>query len=85
MRIKSVELEPLARKHYTTDVRVCVEDAWGDDYIIGIKVCGYFPAPSQRELDKGWDIEDGMDHVETHAEHMIALAIVEALKERGRL
>lgn len=80
MKIKQVELKPLASKHYSTEISVYVEDALGQEYSLGIEVYGYFPAPSQRELDGGWDIDYGMDHVETHAEYEIALAIVEVLK-----
>lgn len=83
MKIVGVELKPLAPKHYHTEIDVTVADASGYRYTIGVDVYGYFPAPSQRELDGGWDIEYGMDHVETHAEYAIALAIVEALKEKG--
>lgn len=82
MKIVSVELKPLPSKHYHTEIDVTVEDASENRYKIGVDVYGYFPEPSQRELDNGWDIDYGMDHVETHAEYTIALAIVEALKGR---
>lgn len=83
MYIKSVKLKPLATKHYSTDIEVWVEDAKGYEYALGIKIFGYFPSPSQRELDGGWDVEQGMDHVETQAEYEIGLAIVKALKEKA--
>lgn len=80
MKVKSVELKPLSSKHYSTEVSVYVEDAFGQEYVVSVEIYGYFPAPSQRELDRGWEIDYGMDHVETHAEYTIALAIVKALK-----
>lgn len=80
MKIKSVELEPLELKHYTTKISIFVEGEGGQEWRIGAEVYGYSPKPSQREICAGWEPDHGMDHVETDAEHKIALAIVEALK-----
>lgn len=80
MKIKSVELEPLELKHYTTKISIFVEGEGGQEWRIGAEVYGYFPKPSQREIDAGWEPDQGFDHVETDAEHKVALAIVEALK-----
>lgn len=80
MKIKSVTLEPLRDKHYSTDLVVEVYDEFGFPNDILISIAGYYPAPSQRELDKGWELEYGMDHVETHAEYSLALLIKEALE-----
>lgn len=80
MRIKSVTLEPLRDKHYSTDLVVEVCDEWGFPNSLVITISGYYPKPSQRELDKGWEPDYGMDHVETHAEHVLALIIKQALE-----
>ena len=79
MKIKSVTLEPLRFKHYATEIIVEVYDEFGFPNDMCVSVSGYFPSPSQREIDKGWEPDYGMDHVETEAEYKIALAIVEAL------
>lgn len=79
MKVTNVELKPLETKHYMTQLNIFVEDEDGQEWRIGAEVYGYFPKPSQRELDTGWEPDYGMDHVETDAEHKIALAIVEAL------
>lgn len=82
MKVKSIELKPLERKHYTTELNIFVEAEYGQEWRIGVDVYGYYPKPSQREIDAGWEPDMGFDHVETEAEHKIALAIVEALKEK---
>lgn len=80
MKIKDVILEPLESKHYLTEVVVYVEDAHGREWTVGVDIHGYYPNPSQREFDDGWEPDRGMDHVETEAEYKIALAVAEALK-----
>lgn len=82
MKIKSVTLEPLRGKHYHTEILVEVYDEWGMPNDIWINISGYYPSPSQREIDKGWEPDDGMDHVETQAEYGLALIIKEALEGR---
>lgn len=84
MKIKSVTLEPLRGKHYSTDIIVEVYDEWGCANDIVITISGYYPSPSQREIDKGWEPDDGMDHVETEAEYGLALIIKEALEGRKK-
>jgi hypothetical protein len=81
MKIKSVTIEPLSGKHYGTEVFVKVFDQFGFSNDISISISGYYPAPSQREIDNGWEPDEGMDHVETEAEHVIALIIKEALEK----
>lgn len=81
MKIKSVTLEPLRSKHYSTDLVVEVYDQFGFPNDICITISGYYPKPSQREVDKGWEPDYGMDHVETEAEHILALIIKEALEK----
>jgi len=80
VKVKSVTLEPLRDKHYSTDLVVEVYDQMGFPNDILISISGYYPAPSQRELDKGWEPDYGMDHVETEAEYCLALVIKEALE-----
>lgn len=36
--------------------------------------------PSQRELDRGYNEDYGMDHVESDSSYQVALKILEALK-----
>lgn len=82
VKVKEVFLKELQGKHYTTEVAVVVEHEDGSVYLLGVDVYGYFPRPSQREIDKGWEPDYGVDHVESEAEYKVALAIVEALKGR---
>lgn len=84
MKIKSVTLEPLRGKHYSTDLVVEVYDDFGFPNDIVITISGYYPSPSKREIDKGWEPDDGMDHVETQAEYALALIIKEALEGRKK-
>jgi hypothetical protein len=81
MKIKSVTLDPLRDYHYSTDLVVEVYDEGGFPNDIVITISGYYPKPSQREIDKGWEPDDGMDHVETEAGHVLALIIKEALEK----
>jgi len=80
MKIKSVTLDPLQGKHYSTELVVEVYDEGGFPNDLFISICGYYPKPSQREIDKGWEPDDGMDHVETEAGYVLALIIKEALE-----
>ena len=79
MKIKSVSLEPLKFKHYATEILVEVYDEFGFPNDLYISISGYSPKASQREVDKGWEPDYGMDHVESEAGYKVALAIVEAL------
>lgn len=81
MKFKSVTIKPLSWKHYETELVVEVYDQFGFSNDVSISISGDYPAPSQRELDNGWEPDDGMDHVETEAEYVVALIIKEALEK----
>ena len=76
MKIETVSLQPLRTKYYETEVFVGVVDESGDRYTIRIDIGGYYHVPSQREIDNGWEPDEGMDHVEPEACHRIAEMIV---------
>jgi hypothetical protein len=84
MKIKSVELRHLDPygKYYETEVLVKVEDEIWRCFTIRIDITGYYPKPSQREIDNGWEPDEGMDHVEPEACHLIAEMIVDCLLEK---
>jgi hypothetical protein len=75
MKLGSVELGELPDKHYATEVFAEVNDG-----TFRIDICGYGPKPSKRELDNGWQMDYGMDHVESEEHLFLANLIVEALK-----
>lgn len=80
MKVVTTYLEPLRSKHYDTGIDVEIEKD-GSVYDLRISISGYYPKPSKRELEKGWDPEFGMDHVENEAELFLAEKIVEALSK----
>lgn len=83
VKIIDVELLPLTDKYYETCIGVEVEDIFGFKQYVTINLFGGDTYPSKRELDKGWEPEYGMDHVETEATYTIAKIIIEALKKHG--
>lgn len=80
MKVKSVELDELLGKHYSTEVHVEVE-VNGSYYNFLVEVSGYAPNPSRRELNKGWEPDYGMDHVESDVHLFLAETIVKALEK----
>ena len=79
IKIKSVKLQPLRYKHYVTEVCVDLEvDGWTYDF--KVEVGGFAPNPSPRELEGGWEPDQGMDHVESEAHLFLAHKICEALE-----
>mgnify|MGYP000701754029 CR=1 FL=1 len=87
MKILDVNIKPLPRKHYSTDLIVDVE-VEGDDYTLVISIAGYAPKPSIREMAKGWEPDYGMDHVESESHYMIAQQIelaLTALSEKHKM
>jgi hypothetical protein len=81
MKIKSASLQPLRSKYYETEIFVNVDDENGDYYTVRIDLTGHYPKPSQREIDGGWEPDEGMDHVEPEACHLIAEMIVACLQK----
>jgi len=79
IEITAVELLPLERKHYATEVSVGLTIN-GEVYTFRADVCGYAPQASSRERDRGWEPDWGMDHTESEAHLFIANRIVKALK-----
>jgi hypothetical protein len=79
MIISDVCILPLPSKHYSTDLRVTVL-VGGEEYNLKILIAGYAPHPSERELAKGWDYFDGMDHTESETHLELAHIIESALK-----
>ena len=83
VKVIGVEHVPLSGKYYETSILVDVEDMFGFKHQVTINLFGDDCYPSERELDKGWEPDYGMDHVETEATHIVASIIVEALKKHG--
>ena len=79
MIISDVCILPLPSKHYSTDLCVTVL-VGGGAYDFKISIAGYAPYPSERELAKGWDYYDGMDHTESATHLELAHIIESALK-----
>ena len=87
MKILDVNIRPLPGKHYSTDLTVDVE-VEGGDYSLVISIAGYAPKPSVREIEMGWEPEDGINHVESESHYMIAQQIeaaLTALSEKHKL
>jgi hypothetical protein len=83
MDMKAVEatLLPLPSKHYETQVEVLVKDDNGGHWNFIVSVSGYGPRPSKRALDRGWEPDWGMDHVESDIHLYLADKIAAALME----
>jgi hypothetical protein len=81
MKIERVELAPLEGKYYETSIYVDVSDETGY-YTFRVDITGYYPKPSQREVDNGWEPDYGMDHAEPKACHRIAEMIVDCLLDK---
>ncbi len=79
MKVTRVKLEDLPYKHYSTDLYVTVEYE-GEDYDFTVSVSGYGPKASQREVERGWKPDWGMDHVESDI-HILLAQAVERLTE----
>jgi hypothetical protein len=80
MNVVAVNLRPLPSKHYSTEIGLVV-NLDGHNYNLYIEISGYAPVASTREIARGWDPEDGMDHTESEAHYRIAKAICACLKE----
>ena len=72
MKITKLELADLPCKHYSTDLYVTVESDEGEDYVFTVSISGYGPKPSSRELERGWEPDHGMDHVESEMHLFLA-------------
>ena len=83
MKVLHVGISPLPSKHYYTEVIVKLVGSKGLANM-RIEISGYYPEPSRRELENGWESEFGMDHVENEAHLVLAEMIVEALKAQGQ-
>ena len=80
MKITKVDLAVLPLKHYSTDLYVTVESDEGYEYVFTVSISGYGPKPSFRELERGWEPDWGMDHVESDVHLFLAEAARSYLK-----
>jgi hypothetical protein len=80
MKVVAANLRPLPGKFYSTEIGLVV-NLDGHNYNLYIEISGYAPVASTREIARGWDPEDGMDHTESEAHYRIAKAICACLKE----
>jgi len=69
MKITKVELAGLPCKHYSTDLYATVKSDEGEEYVFTVSISGYGLKPSRRELERGWEPDWGMEHVESE-EHL---------------
>ena len=78
IKIAKSEILPLETKHYSTEVLV---DVIVDSkvYKFLISVSGYAPNASEREKERGWKLDWGMDHTESEAHLLIAQKIAKVL------
>jgi hypothetical protein len=76
VKILSVELKPLSPKYYETELIVTVEDSEGYANNLHVRIYGFGRKPSKRELEVGWDPEEGMDHVESECAFFLAEKIL---------
>jgi hypothetical protein len=72
-----VEIAPLKGKHYSTNVEADI----GNFENIVVEIYGQNRKPSQREIDNGWEPDDGMEHVEGDKVYEVALRIIGLLKD----
>lgn len=79
VKVTYSEVAPLGGKHYDTQVHVDVTDN-RVCYPFTISISGYHPQPSKREIDKGWEPDCGMDHVESEVHLLLAEVIKKALE-----
>lgn len=79
--ITKVELSPLKSKHYATQLIVWVGgNGYDNDGIpFSVSITGMGTSPSVRELEKGYYIDEGLDHVESKEHLLIAESILEKL------
>ena len=77
MVITEVEIEPLRSKHYETILYVVA-----NGYGFSISISGYYPKPSLREIEGGWEPDEGMDHVESEVHYGLATLIANALSKK---
>ena len=82
MKISNVELEPLPSKHYETTIIVTFDVGQYRKNRIKfcVNICGDGTSPSQRELDRGWEPDYGVDHVESEEHLFLAQKIIDALQ-----
>jgi hypothetical protein len=80
VKILNARLQPLDCKHYDTSIHIDLEDDMGQEHYMTISISGYYSKPSERELDRGWEPDWGMDHVESEAHLELANKIMEALQ-----
>ena len=83
VKITEVELHPLKGKFYSTEISAGFVDETGNHGSMYIEISGYHSQPSEREVEKGWEPDWGMDHVEGQAQYEIAKAIVDMLKGKS--
>ena len=79
MKILFSEIEPLRGKHYETTVHVDVFYE-GRTSTFRLDICGTGSMPSDREIERGWEPDYGMDHVESQEAYLLA-KILETLAE----
>ena len=83
VKITEVELQPLRGKYYSTEIAAAFIDEAGRSGHIYIEVSGFHSQPSDRELENGWQPDEGMDHVEGQVQYLIGKAIVEMLEGKS--
>lgn len=74
--IKDVYIMPLDCKYYDTQMVVLFDD--GEK--LHISVSGYSSNPSVREINRGWERDHGMDHVEGVKAYKTAQLILRVLE-----
>lgn len=77
MKIKSVDILPLKGKYYSTEMIVHIQD--NPSVLISLAT-SYERKPSLREIERGWEKEEGMDHTEGENTYKIALLILSFLE-----
>jgi hypothetical protein len=81
MKVVDVNILPLESKHYSTDLSVDV-DVDGHIYTMLVSISGYAPRASIREVDRGWEPDWGMDHIESETHFALAHMIASSLADQ---
>jgi hypothetical protein len=79
--VEDVYIKALEDKYYSTELVV----KFGKGDYITISISGNSKTPSTREIGRGWQVEDGMDHVEGDTSYKCAQLIKRVFEAMGDL
>jgi len=79
------KLKPLRSKYYSTELIVWVgRNSWDKVGVpMRVSISGAGSCPSTREYERGYDPDEGMDHVESEEAYQLVKIIMEALRKHS--